>query len=120
MTTTGRKSGLARTTPLQYEEIDCVIYVASVRGQKADWLRNILANPHVEVRVKAKRFHGVAEPITNATRIAEFLELRLKRHPRMISAMLRFTGLPAQPNRAQLEQYATKIALVAIRPRENR
>lgn len=119
LTTTGRKSGLPRVTPLQYEEEDGVIYVAAVRGQKADWFRNIVANPHVEVRVKARRFHGVAEPITNVARIADFLELRLRRHPRMISAMLRLAGLPATADRAQLEQYATKIALVVIRPLEN-
>lgn len=119
LTTTGRKSGLPRVTPLQYEEIDCVFYVASARGQEADWFRNILANPNVEVRVKAKRFHGVAEPITDVPRIADFLELWLRRHPRMISAMFRLAGLSARPDRAQLEQYAAKIALVAIRAREN-
>jgi deazaflavin-dependent oxidoreductase (nitroreductase family) len=119
LTTTGRKSGLPRVTPLQYEEENGVIYVAAARGQQADWFRNIVANPHVEVQVKANRFHGVAEPITDPARIADFLELRLRRHPRMIGAMLRSHGLPAQPNRTQLEQLAAKIALVAIRPCEH-
>jgi deazaflavin-dependent oxidoreductase (nitroreductase family) len=119
LTTTGRKSGLPRVTPLQYEEEDSVIYVASARGQKADWFRNIVANPHVEVRVKARRFHGISEPITDVARIVDFLELRLRRHPRMMSVMLRLAGLPAKADRAQLEQYAAKIALVAIRPLED-
>ncbi|MFQ6134855.1 MAG: nitroreductase family deazaflavin-dependent oxidoreductase [Nitrososphaerales archaeon] len=118
LTTTGRKSGLPRVTPLQYEEIDGVIYVAPARGRKADWFRNILSDPRVEVRVKSERFQGVAEPITDSARIADFLEWRLQRHPRMIGAMLWFAGLPAQPDRDQLERYATKIALVAIRPHE--
>jgi len=115
--TTGRKSGLPRVTPLQYEEVDNIIYVAAALGQKADWFRNILANPHVEVRVKSRRFQGVAEPITDPVRIADFLELRLRQHPRMVAAMLRLDGLPAQPNRAQLEGYASKLALVAIKER---
>ena len=38
LTTTGRKSGLHRVTPLQYEEIEGKIYVGAARGQKADWL----------------------------------------------------------------------------------
>ena len=118
LTTTGRKTGLPRVTPLQYEEIDGAIYLGSSRGQKADWFRNILANPHVEVRVKSRRFRGVAEAVTDPLRIADFLELRLKRHPKMIGTILQHEGLPAQPDRTQLEAYAAKLAMVVIRPEE--
>lgn len=118
LTTTGRKTGLPRVTPLQYEEQDGVIYVASARGREADWFRNSLANPRVEIRVKARRFHGQAEPITDPARVADFLELRLKRHPRMMGAMLRGEGLAARPDRAQLEKFAAKIAVVAIHPND--
>jgi len=118
LTTTGRKTGLPRVTPLQYEEIDGAIYVGSSRGQKADWFRNILANPHVEVRVKSRRLRGVAETVTDPLRIADFLELRLRRHPKMIGTILQQEGLPAQPDRAQLEAYAAKLAMVVIRPEE--
>jgi deazaflavin-dependent oxidoreductase (nitroreductase family) len=119
LTTTGRKSGLPRTTPLQYEEQDGLIYVASARGQRADWFRNVVADPRVEVQVGARRFRGLAEPITDPACIADFLELRLRRHPRMVGAMLRGEGLPARPGRAQLEQFAAKIAVVTIRPHES-
>jgi len=117
--TTGRKSGLPRETRLQYEEQAGVIYVAAGRGQDADWFRNIVANRQVEVQMKAGRFCGVAEPITDPARIADVLELRLQRHPRMVGAMLLLHGLPMRPNRANLEQLAAKLALVAIRPDES-
>ena len=116
LTTTGRKSGLRRVTPLQYEAMDDVFYVASARGQQADWFRNIVVNPRVEVRVKARRFEGLAKPITDPSRIADFLELRLQRHPRLIGAMFRVQGLPAHPNRTELERYAARRALVVITP----
>jgi deazaflavin-dependent oxidoreductase (nitroreductase family) len=116
LTTIGRKSGLPRVTPLQYEEVDGIYYVAAARGQRADWFRNIVANPHVEVRVRNKHFHGLAEPITDPARIADFLELRFQRHPQMMGTMFRAQGLPTQPNRVQLEQYATNRAMVVIRP----
>jgi deazaflavin-dependent oxidoreductase (nitroreductase family) len=116
LTTTGRKSGLTRVTPLQYEEIDGAYYVGSARGTKADWFRNILADPCVEVRIKFHRFEGLAEPITDPFRIADFLELRLKRHPRMVGAILRSEGLPASPTRAELEAYAAHLAMVIIHP----
>jgi deazaflavin-dependent oxidoreductase (nitroreductase family) len=105
-------------TPLQYEEVDGDFYVAAARGVKADWFRNVQANPNVEVRVSSRRFRGRAEPITDTERVADFLELRLRRHPAMVGAMLRSEGLPPTPNRQQLEAYAAKRALVIIRPSE--
>jgi deazaflavin-dependent oxidoreductase (nitroreductase family) len=116
LTTTGRKSGLPRVTPLQYEEIDGAFYVGSARGTKADWFRNILADPCVQVRVKSLRFEGMAEPVIDPCRIADFLELRLKRHPRMVGAILRSEGLPASPRRTELEAYAAHLAMVIIHP----
>jgi len=97
LTTTGRKSGMLRITPLQYEEVDGAIYVGSARGVKADWFRNILADPHIQVRVKSRQFEGVAETVTDAGRIADFLELRLKRHPRMVGAILKSEGCQPHP-----------------------
>ena len=115
LTTTGRKSGRPRVTPLQYEESDGIIYLGAARGKQADWVRNILADPEVTVRVKAREFHGVANVVSDVSRIADFLELRLRRHPQMVAAMLRSEGLALPPSRAQLEKYAAELTLVAIR-----
>jgi deazaflavin-dependent oxidoreductase (nitroreductase family) len=115
LTTTGRKSGLRRITPLQYEKIDGAYYVGSARGAQADWFRNLVANPRVEVRVKSLRFCGQAEAITAPDRIADFLEFRLRRHPCMVGMILKRDGLPARPTRADLEAYAQKLAMVIIR-----
>jgi len=116
LTTRGRKSGLPRHTPLQFEVIDGVYYVASARGVQADWYRNILANPNVEIQIQERRFPARAEAISDPTRIADFLEIRLQRHPRMIGAMLRLEGLPSKFDRAALEQFSAGKALVAIHP----
>ncbi len=115
LTTTGRKTGLQRVTPLQYEHQDGVYYVGSARGPKADWFRNIQANPRVSVRIGDNTFEGIAEPITDPVRIADFLELRLERHPRM-RVPLRAEGLPRDFDRADLERFASRLAMVAIRP----
>lgn len=118
LTTTGCKSGLHRVTPLQYELIDGKIYVASVRGVKADWYRNIQSNPEVEVRLKSKHFRGRAETVTDPSKIADFLEYRLDKHPKMLRAITRIEGLPPNANRQQLEAYASKRAMVIIHPTE--
>lgn len=118
LTTRGRKTGLPRVTALQYEEIEGAIVVGSSRGTKADWFRNIVVDPHVRVRIKLKEFRGLAEPNTDPGRITDFLEYRLKRHPRMIGAILRSEGMPVPPGRKELEAYASKIAIVVIRPEQ--
>ncbi len=116
LTTTGRRTGLPRLTALQYEELNGSYYVGSARGAKADWFRNVVANPRVKVQLGSRAFEGVAEAVTDPCRIAEFLELRLRRHPRMIGAILHAEGLPAPPTRADLEAYAQRSAMVVIRP----
>lgn len=117
LTTTGRKSGLKRVTPLQYEEINGKYYLGSARGTQADWVRNIQASPQVEVRVKSSTFRGQAEVVTDPGRMADFVEIRLERHPFMIGLIMQKAhGLPKHPSREQLEKLAEKEALVIITP----
>jgi deazaflavin-dependent oxidoreductase (nitroreductase family) len=117
LTTTGRKSGQPRVTPLQYEEIDGIYYVGAARGLKADWVRNIQTDQRVRVQVKRRRFNGRAEIITTSTTIADYLETRLDRHPRMMGLIMsRAHGLPLRPSRAQLEDLAQTLVVVAIQP----
>lgn len=117
LTTTGRKSGLKRVTPLQYEEIDGKYYLGAARGLKADWVRNIQSNPNVDVRVKNHHFSGSAEVVTNPVRIADFLEVRLQRHPFMIGMIMQKThGLSRRPSREQLEKLAEDEVMVVISP----
>lgn len=117
LTTTGRRSGLKRVTPLQYEMIGEDYYVGAARGVKADWVRNIQINPQVEVRVGAKHFHGTAEVVTDPSKFADFLEVRLERHPRMLGLMMeKVHHLTKHPAREQLEALAKEEALVIIHP----
>jgi len=116
LTTTGRKSGLPHVTPLQYEEIDGVYYIGSARGAQADWYRNIQANPQVEIQIRQRCLHAIAEPVSDAGRIADFLALRLKRHPVFIGLLMRLEGLPLRFCRADLERFAATKSLVIIRP----
>ncbi len=116
LTTTGRKSGLPRLTALQYEEVDGAYYLGSSRGLQADWVRNLLAQPRVGVRVRSLAFEGRAEVVTDPRRLADFIELRLQRHPRMVGRILQMDGLPARPSRPELEAYAARLALVIVHP----
>ena len=117
LTTNGRRSGLKRITPLQYEVIGSDYYVGAARGMKADWVRNIQADPHVEVRVGSRHFQGTAEIVTIPSKFADFMEIRLERHPRMIGLIMeKAHGLPRRPSREQLEKLGEMELFVIIRP----
>jgi deazaflavin-dependent oxidoreductase (nitroreductase family) len=117
LTTTGRRSGMKRVTPLQYELIGADYYLGSARGLKSDWVCNIQSNPQVEVRVGAKHFHGTAEIISDPSKFADFMEVRLERHPFMIGLIMQKAhGLPKHPSRAQLEGLAKDEVFVIVHP----
>ncbi len=116
LTTTGRKTGLPRPTPLQYDEVKGVFYVTSARGTNADWYRNLVANPEVSVQVGENQFNTRARSIAEAGEIADLLELRIKKHPRFMRAMLNMEGLPRNCCRADLEKFAARLVVVALQP----
>jgi deazaflavin-dependent oxidoreductase (nitroreductase family) len=117
LTTTGRRSGLKRVTPLQYELIGTDYYLGAARGVKADWVQNIQVNPQVEICVGAKQFQGLAEVVTDPAKFADFLEVRLERHPRMMGLMMeRIHHLSRYPSREQLEALANEETLVIVHP----
>ena len=67
LTTTGRRSGEERSTPLIYGRYgDDHLVVASRGGAPAPpaWYLNLSSNPHVTVQVKADRFSARARTAT--------------------------------------------------------
>jgi deazaflavin-dependent oxidoreductase (nitroreductase family) len=114
LTTTGRKSGLPRVTPLQYELIAGDYYFGAALGLKSDWVRNLQADPRVHIQVKQKKLTGRAEVITDLDQIVDYVQYRLERHPRMIGLILRMDGLKARPTRAELAEYAQNLAVIRV------
>jgi deazaflavin-dependent oxidoreductase (nitroreductase family) len=65
LTTTGRKTGLPRTVPLPwFPHPEGFLIVASFAGNPKNpaWYDNLVADPRVEIQVKARRFRGLATP----------------------------------------------------------
>lgn len=65
LTTRGRKTGLRRTTALNYVAEGDVTYVLSGGGPGSDWLRNLEADRHVEVQIGRRSFEARAETIVD-------------------------------------------------------
>ncbi len=71
LTTTGRRSGQTRTTPLIYgRDGDRYLIVASRGGAPTHprWYENLVAHPEVQVQVMAERFRARARTATAAER----------------------------------------------------
>ncbi len=72
LTVTGRKSGLARTTPLVYfKDGDNYVVVGSDGAARRDpqWWKNLQENPQAVVRVGRKKFSAKAGLATGAERV---------------------------------------------------
>ncbi len=91
-----------------------IFYIASVRGIEADWYRNLVTCPKVDVQVGNRSFSTIARPILDVKAIADFLELRVKRHPRFMGIMLLLEGLPRKHTRVDLEKFAQRLVIVAL------
>ncbi len=114
LTTNGRRSGLPRVTPLQYERTSDGYLVASARGAQADWFRNAVADPHVTVHVSGRERAGLASPVTDVAAVADVLELRRRRHPVMIRLIMMMEGVAPWADRARLERFAEGKAALAV------
>lgn len=114
LTTTGRRTGSPRSTPLQYERTDAGYVVASARGERADWFRNAVVDPRVTIQVGDRSVTGTARPVVDPAEIADFLELRRRRHPVMIRLIMMTEGVAPWAGRARLERFAEGKAVLVV------
>ncbi|MEV6560420.1 nitroreductase/quinone reductase family protein [Nocardia sp. NPDC051756] len=79
--TTGRNSGLPRLTPIGGSRTEDQFWFVSEYGEKSQYIRNIMADPTVRVRLRGRWYTGTAHlmPEDDARR-------RLRALPRVNSA----------------------------------
>jgi hypothetical protein len=87
-----------------------------MRGAKADWYRNLVADPKVSIQVGRKKIQGVAKAIEDADKVFEFIHYRLKKNPHMIGIILRIDGLSFDPGEDELREYSRSLTIVEIQP----
>ena len=83
LTTTGARSGQARTTPLAYvaDGENLVVFASNLGAPRdPDWFRNVVARPDVTVEVGFERFAARAVPAVGADR-ERLYELFVARNP---------------------------------------
>ena len=112
LTHTGRKSGLRRRTPVNYALVDGEVYCTAGFGAQADWYRNIMANPQVELWLPEGWWAGVAEDVS-----ADPQRLVLLRQVLVASGFASYAaGIdPFKISDAELNRVSEKYRLVRIR-----
>jgi deazaflavin-dependent oxidoreductase (nitroreductase family) len=59
--TKGRRTGIPRTTPLARGPVDGdAVWLTSVHGQNAAWVRNIMAAPEVRIKLTGRWYRAHA------------------------------------------------------------
>ncbi len=61
--TIGRRSGLPRTNPVGYHLEGNTMWIVAEHGPRADYVKNLKANPNVRIRLRRRWMKGVATPM---------------------------------------------------------
>lgn len=80
LTTTGRKTGLAREIEIWFVAHAGRFYILAEHFYRAQWVRNLIANPQVQVRLGGREFAATARVLDEQAdaalyKLAQQLEL---------------------------------------------
>jgi len=65
LTTTGRVTGRLHEIEIWFGTSGDSIYLLSGGGRESDWVKNLLANPSVAVRIAERHFRGMARLVSD-------------------------------------------------------
>jgi deazaflavin-dependent oxidoreductase (nitroreductase family) len=96
LTTTGRRTGRPRTTGVSFLPLEDRYVIFAGWGVRADWYRNLLANPEVTLQIGRQRLRATAVPVRDpARRRALMLQMQARSAqcgpPPWIRPLLRLT-----------------------------
>ena len=89
ITHTGRKTGLPRRTMVEYHKLDGAKYAPCAFGLKADWYKNIVANPYVTIQSSDGVESVNAIRVTDDQELVAVYELFKRRDPLLLKWYLR-------------------------------
>jgi deazaflavin-dependent oxidoreductase (nitroreductase family) len=108
----GRCSGRERTVVLEVVHHDRergVYYVVAAWGERAQWLRNVLAHPRIGVVVGRRRLSARAR-VVSADEAGQVLERYAREHRLALCVLGRLLGVPTDDPR----QLAGRLRVVAL------
>ena len=107
----GRKTGISRRTAVEFHTMNGIKYVPCAFGVKAQWYRNIMANPKVTIQTNDGTEQMVAIRINQNDELISVIEMILDRNPSLMNWYLDSIGI----NPSRKEIIAHKDDLVFLR-----
>jgi deazaflavin-dependent oxidoreductase (nitroreductase family) len=97
LTTTGRRSGEPREIEIWFGLESTTLYMLSGGRNRSHWVRNLMSDSEVKVRIGESIFDGRARIVTNADEDARARELLLGKYSAGYSGDLSEWGATALP-----------------------
>ena len=118
LTHRGRRSGRIYRIPLEVIRYDAATeesIVVSAWGEKADWYRNIEANPAMEIRIGRKRYVPEQRFLAPEEVYAEIVAYE-RHHPLLVRTIPRWLGYRLDSTREARRKFAGSVRMIAFRP----
>jgi deazaflavin-dependent oxidoreductase (nitroreductase family) len=97
LTTTGRRTGSPHTIEIWFGMDGDRLYLLSGGGDRSDWVRNLISDPNVEVRLGDRTFSATAHVVEDADEDALARRLLLDKYGQRGSDDLSEWGRTALP-----------------------
>ena len=117
LTHKGRASGKQRYTVLEvvkHEAENHTYYVGSGYGEKADWYRNVMTNPHVIIQVGNRCYKAHAERLP-PDKGAEIILDYGRRHPATLRQLAAFMGYQIENTEDDQRALGRILPVIALR-----
>lgn len=117
ITTVGRKSGKPRDTMvdvMDYDKANDTYFVEVAYGSRADWYRNIQANPLFKAHVGRRKFQARAATLANAD-AGEIMVQFFRRKPAYTRSVMAMVGMKFE-GEEELRALGSKLTLLAVHP----
>jgi deazaflavin-dependent oxidoreductase (nitroreductase family) len=115
---TGRTSGLPRRTVIEVVERsgDGARVAASGFGARADWYRNVRANPEVTIETAGREFRAAAESLSSEE-AAEVMARYAGRYPRAARRLCRtLMGFEVDGGESDFREVGRRVPMVRFSP----
>jgi deazaflavin-dependent oxidoreductase (nitroreductase family) len=117
ITTTGRKTGKRRESlvdVMDYDKATDTYYIEAAYGARADWFKNIKANPVFEAQVGRRKFKAQAQEL-NAADTGEMLVRFFRRKPAYTRSVMAMVGMKFKDEN-ELREMGRNLTLLSVKP----
>lgn len=120
LTTTGRRTGLPRHTPVEYSPGPGrdVYFIMSGWDGHTDWYKNVRANPCVKVWLAGREWEAVAEPVPDRD-VARLLKELTRLSPSAARMWSRWSDTPIDGSDESYQAAAPHFPPFYLKPKSN-